>query len=102
MEHATGGGAQGLASKVTGPPRADTHLVGRLFLYKPQILWPEDELAKALAALLLLLAWLAGNGAAFKVLGEDADGPILSAPIPMLLQKFTVGLQLGGCLGGMG
>eukprot|EP00198_Chlamydomonas_reinhardtii_P004576 XP_001693912.1 predicted protein [Chlamydomonas reinhardtii] len=42
-----------------------------------------------------VVGWEQGNGAAFKVLGEDADGPILSAPIPMLLQKFTVGLQLG-------
>ncbi|KAG2438389.1 hypothetical protein HYH02_010844 [Chlamydomonas schloesseri] len=43
-----------------------------------------------------VVGWEQGNGAAFKVLGEDADGtPVLSAPIPMLLQKFTVGLQLG-------
>ncbi|KAG2433747.1 hypothetical protein HXX76_008109 [Chlamydomonas incerta] len=42
-----------------------------------------------------VVGWEQGNGAAFKVLGEDAGGPILSAPIPMLLQKFTVGLQIG-------
>ncbi|KAG2453431.1 hypothetical protein HYH02_001654 [Chlamydomonas schloesseri] len=42
-----------------------------------------------------VVGWEQGRGAAFKVLGSDADGPILSAPIPVLLQKFTVGLQLG-------
>ncbi|KAG2438701.1 hypothetical protein HXX76_005247 [Chlamydomonas incerta] len=42
-----------------------------------------------------LVGWEQGRGAAFKVLGSDADGPILSAPIPMQMQKFTVGLQLG-------